>query len=1024
MRRLWGRIAVWLTLALVAVAAPSAAHAGIVGVSPANGDGPNQDFLTNEALWAVGVSNVFTGVGQVCAVETSTPVSSHCGTDAFWGQPNAIGIVGTFLQPIVAPYLPAGTYSVLADNGGDGGANIMSAPFTVGRCTGAGVDCTKDLAQSELDSWKAAAGASLDGPALACLASTAYSLVGDKMGGATSFAAAGGSLREYLLSIVQDGQPELEFRKPAASRDEAISVLQKVSCGAYLMYGDIIADPPDPDFKHLTEPHPETMPVTGLAQADQAATNLEQARAEGQAQRVGVERYTGAKAAFDPAWAALHAGRLGLAGLRMQRAMRRAVSGLRAYATELDGDPDVQAASAPDVQKVRQIHERIRLSGFTTGEISSLQSLGLSADQIAEVRSQLSQPLPAGAGGVSPADGLRAEADALEHTACGTPTSLCGFDEFSRLASAVGANAAVQPTVSVADRQLVEGDRGVNHLHLEVKLSHPSEDYVYGHLTLAEPDAHPGVDATEAFYFPAGSTTAIVRVLIPGDTVPEPDETLSLTVGVEYGATAPAQPLTITVHDNDGGPKPRPGAAGLLAFTGPGSPATYVAEPDGSNVFRIFDDTVLNRLVVTDWSKDGDLLLMHRVPRTLDDGTGPGAPYFSLHTDWNGHVTGTPVQLTPVGEWHVGARLSPDRRRLVTALLTQPWWKLVVRRLNAAGATDGPAHVLGDDPVFAGWEVEFSADWSPDGRRLVFDGCKAGFNPCGIYTLPIDADGAATGAPVPLLTDAGSRTGNVASESFAAPSWSPDGRFISFIHQKDVNSGAPQSLLERVAVDPAGAPTGPPVVLSALKPAGGFYEASPDWAPDSRAIAFSAAVHPLTGQSDAVDLVLQLDANGLPAGQPAPVAPTLLSPHGWGGEPPVWGPPSPVPPAADPPPASETPLPAGRVAGGATTSPRPVTAPPAGPVSAAVLPSNRRCISRRSFKIHLSKPVGDPLARAEVRVNGRRIQVIKKSRLTAPVDLRGLPKGKVNVSITAVTRSGRRLTATRTYKTCAVRRRR
>ena len=130
-------------------------------------------------------------------------------------------------------------------------------------------------------------------------------------------------------------------------------------------------------------------------------------------------------------------------------------------------------------------------------------------------RSSRSRCRPARAAS-SPADGLRAEADALEHTACGTPTSLCGFDEFARLASAVGANAAVQPTVSVDDAQIVEGDRGVNHLHLQVKLSHPSEDSVYGHLTLAEPGRAPGRRRDRVVLLPGGhDTTAIVRVLDP-----------------------------------------------------------------------------------------------------------------------------------------------------------------------------------------------------------------------------------------------------------------------------------------------------------------------------------------------------------------------------------------------------------------------------------------------------------------------------------------------------------------------------
>jgi hypothetical protein len=57
-----------------------------------------------------------------------------------------------------------------------------------------------------------------------------------------------------------------------------------------------------------------------------------------------------------------------------------------------------------------------------------------------------------------------------------------------------------------------------------------------------------------------------------------------------------------------------------------------------------------------------------------------------------------------------------------------------------------------------------------------------------------------------------------------------------------------------------------------------------------------------------------------------------------------------------------------------------------------------------------------------VTVNGRRVKVVKGTRLRAPVDLRDLPKGKIKVKVTVRTASGRRLTSTRTYHTCVPRR--
>jgi DNA-binding beta-propeller fold protein YncE len=76
------------------------------------------------------------------------------------------------------------------------------------------------------------------------------------------------------------------------------------------------------------------------------------------------------------------------------------------------------------------------------------------------------------------------------------------------------------------------------------------------------------------------------------------------------------------------------------------------------------------------------------------------------------------------------------------------------------------------------------------------------------------------------------------------------------------------------------------------------------------------------------------------------------------------------------------------------------------------------CVSRRAFRIRLRVPVGTAVRSARVLVAGRRVKVIRGARITAPVDLRGLPRGTVNVRIRVVTRSGAVLRETRTYRTC------
>jgi hypothetical protein len=91
-----------------------------------------------------------------------------------------------------------------------------------------------------------------------------------------------------------------------------------------------------------------------------------------------------------------------------------------------------------------------------------------------------------------------------------------------------------------------------------------------------------------------------------------------------------------------------------------------------------------------------------------------------------------------------------------------------------------------------------------------------------------------------------------------------------------------------------------------------------------------------------------------------------------------------------------------------------------GPPGASLgLPSTRRCASKRRFQIRLRAPRGHRLRSARVYVNGKRVRVFRRrGRLRAVVDLRGLPKGTFRVRVRAITTRGRRVTETRTYRTC------
>jgi hypothetical protein len=122
---------------------------------------------------------------------------------------------------------------------------------------------------------------------------------------------------------------------------------------------------------------------------------------------------------------------------------------------------------------------------------------------------------------------------------------------------------------------------------------------------------------------------------------------------------------------------------------------------------------------------------------------------------------------------------------------------------------------------------------------------------------------------------------------------------------------------------------------------------------------------------------------------------------------PTPAPPAPVPPATAPAPVLPAPT--------ATPAPTP-TADELG------LPPARACASRRRFRITLRAPRRTTVVSATVAVNGKVKARVKGGRTTAPVNLRGLPKGRVKVKIAIRASDGRTYTGTRTYRTCAARR--
>ncbi|HEX8084002.1 MAG TPA: calcium-binding protein [Solirubrobacteraceae bacterium] len=153
-----------------------------------------------------------------------------------------------------------------------------------------------------------------------------------------------------------------------------------------------------------------------------------------------------------------------------------------------------------------------------------------------------------------------------------------------------------------------------------------------------------------------------------------------------------------------------------------------------------------------------------------------------------------------------------------------------------------------------------------------------------------------------------------------------------------------------------------------------------------------------TGRGDAVDTI-SADCEGIALPVEMPAEPPIV--------PPVETPPAP-PPVTTPP---------------VTIPPVPPAAAP--PISRLLsLPSSRRCASRRKFTVRVRREIRGTVKRVTIFINGKRVKTVTGRRIGLPIDLRGLPKGRIRVRLRVELKDGRVATDTRRYRTCATKKRR
>jgi len=108
---------------------------------------------------------------------------------------------------------------------------------------------------------------------------------------------------------------------------------------------------------------------------------------------------------------------------------------------------------------------------------------------------------------------------------------------------------------------------------------------------------------------------------------------------------------------------------------------------------------------------------------------------------------------------------------------------------------------------------------------------------------------------------------------------------------------------------------------------------------------------------------------------------------------------------------------------------RPLGAAPRSRVSggaALITTRTKSCASRRTFRLRVRRPRGARVRSLTVYVNGKRVKRVRGNRSRTTINLRGLPRGRVRVTVVvSAVRAGRavKLRDRRVYRTCTAKKR-
>ena len=208
-------------------------------------------------------------------------------------------------------------------------------------------------------------------------------------GGAESITAARGRLKNILerhhdyvngdagfvatvVSVIPIGPGglTLDFDIPGFNdpgEEEAMEILEELTCGLAEMYAEDAADPPDPDYMTISPPEFSTLP-TDQSTTDTTLMNaLDRQAAYGEAALAAYQRYQGALAAGDPNYEHAQAEAVAEDANHQVTELSATVAALRDEASALDALPEFAGPVLSDTtwrDNLAALYQRISTDGF------------------------------------------------------------------------------------------------------------------------------------------------------------------------------------------------------------------------------------------------------------------------------------------------------------------------------------------------------------------------------------------------------------------------------------------------------------------------------------------------------------------------------------------------------------------------------------------------------------------------------------------------------------------------------------